>query len=300
MPFRSGYVAIVGRPNVGKSTLLNALLGQKIAITSPKVQTTRHRLRGVLTLGHRGQIVFVDTPGISKPIDALGEFISHEAQQGLAESDVVVLVVDASCDPGQGDAWLAQQIQALKKPTLLVLNKQDQVKDATTREARRAAYQALFGEKDIKTVGLSAKTGKQLQSLPKLILSELPEGPLLYDEETVTDQSIRHLAQELIREQAMRLTEEELPHRIAVMIERFDESQPHTVAIDATLYVDQPSQKGMLIGKGGQMIRQIGESARKEIEPLVERPVYLALTVKVKPNWRKDPVFLADLGWKIS
>jgi GTPase len=294
---RAGFIAIVGRPNVGKSTLLNALLGQKVAITSPRVQTTRHRIRGVLTLEGRGQIVFLDTPGISKPMDKLGEFLSHEAEQALNDADSFLLVVDGSLPMGKGDQWLAEQLKATGKFIFLLINKIDRVKEKEHREKLRNTYLTLFEEYptwDYLTV--SAITGKRLQDLPRLLLKRLPEAPPIYAEDDLTDQRIRDIAQEMIREKAMLLTEDELPHGIAVFIEKYDESDPDCTRIYAIVYVDQKSQKGMVIGKNGQMIKQIGQAARKDIEELVENKVFLDLQVKVKENWRRDLQFLKLLG----
>lgn len=295
--YRAGFVAIVGRPNVGKSTLMNALLGQKVAITSNRVQTTRTRIRGVLTMPGKGQIVFLDTPGFSKPLDKLGEFLTQEARFALEEAEVFLFVVDGSGMAGKGDQWLAEQLRATGRFVLLIVNKVDQVAEVERRKVIRQSYQALFEGYELwDDLTVSAKTGKRLSELPKKLLRRLPHGPAIYDEEQVTDQRMRDIAEEMIREKAMRFTADELPHSIAIRIEKYDESDPECTRITAVLYVEHTSQKGMLIGKGGQMIKKIGEAARKEIEEMADSKIFLDLTVKVKENWRKDPQFLREMG----
>lgn len=295
--FRSGFVALLGRPNVGKSTLLNRLVGQKIAITSPVAQTTRHRIKGVFT-SEKGQIVFLDTPGFSKPLDKLGNYLSDESRAALSEADVFVLVVDATQPPGKGDAWVCEQIRETGKFVLLVLNKVDALKN---KPAKLQEHRALYAEllKDYlnsKMMGVSAKTGKNVNELVGLITRKLPEGPAYYPEDVVTDQRLREITAEIIREKVLLNTREEIPHSVAVGIETFDESDPALTRIEATLYVDQKSQKGILIGQGGSMIKTIGMQARTEIEEMLENKVHLALYVKIKENWRKDNAFLKSLG----
>lgn len=294
---RAGFVAIIGRPNVGKSTLMNALVGQKIAIASPRVQTTRSRIRGILTIPQRGQIVFLDTPGVLKPKDKLGEHLVSEAEKSLEEANAFLFVVDASMPPGPGDQWLAEHLIKTGKYLLFLINKIDQVKDPELRKKRREEYLRLLESyQNWDYLTISALTGKRLQEIPKLLIKHLPEAELIYSADELTDQHMRSIAQEMIREKAMQFTEEELPHSIAVLIDRFDESDPACIRIYATLFVDQKSQKGMVIGKQGQMIKKIGQAARKEIESMLEAPVYLDLNVKVKENWRKDSQFLRSLG----
>jgi len=295
--FRSGFVAILGRPNVGKSTLLNRLVGQKIAITSPVAQTTRHRIKGVVTT-EKGQIVFLDTPGFSKPLDRLGNYISDESLAALNEADLFVLVVDASQPPGKGDAWVAEQIKATGKFVILVLNKVDTLKNRQAKLIEhRLQYAKLFeGYPNSRMISLSAKTGRNLSELTEAVIRKLPEGPMYFPEEAVTDQRMREISAEIIREKVLLNTREEIPHSVAVGIESFDESQADLIRIDAVLYVDQKSQKGILIGQQGSMIKTIGIQAREEIEELVEQKVHLALNVKVRENWRKDAVFLKSLG----
>ncbi len=295
--FRSGFVALLGRPNVGKSTLLNRLVGQKIAITSPVAQTTRHRIKGVVT-SDKGQIIFLDTPGFSKPLDKLGNYLSDESLAALNEADVFVLVVDASQPPGRGDLWVAQQIRETGKFAILVLNKIDALKNRPeVLIEHRMLYARLFeGYADSRVISLSAKTGKNIDELSEAVIRKLPEGPAYFPEDAVTDQRMREISAEIIREKLMLNTREELPHSVAVSIESFDESNDERIHIDAVLYVDQKSQKGIVIGHQGSMIKTIGMQAREEIEEMLEQKVHLALNVKVRENWRKDPVFLKSLG----
>ncbi len=299
--FRSGFVAIVGRPNVGKSTLLNQLIGEKIAITSPVAQTTRHRIKGVVTQ-EKGQVIFLDTPGFSKPLDSLGTLLTQEGMAALSEADVVVVVVEADEEPGKGDYWVMAQAIQSQKPIILVLNKSDSLKKKASPSVpgQKAAYLNLFQSIDAKAepetiLAISAKTGKHVANLLDSILRLLPEGPAYYPEDSLTDQRLREISAEMIREKILHRTLEELPHSVAVAIETFEEKDTST-HIRATLYVDQDSQKGILIGKNGQMIKTIGSDAREDIETLLGHAVYLELTVKVKKNWRKDPRFLKSLG----
>lgn len=295
--YRSGFAALLGRPNVGKSTLLNRLVGQKIAITSPVAQTTRHRIKGVVS-SEKGQIVFLDTPGFSKPLDKLGSFLTDESLAALSEADCFVMVVDVSLPPGKGDEWVASQIRETGKFVLLVLNKSDILKNKPVKLLEhRKAYNELFkGYANAKALSVSAKTGKHMSELVETIIRKLPEGPAYYPDDAVTDQRLREISAEIIREKVLLNTREEIPHSVAIGIETFDESDPAIVRIEATLYVDQKSQKGILIGQAGSMIKEIGTQARLEIENLLEQKVHLALNVKLKENWRKDRGFLKSLG----
>lgn len=295
--YRSGFVALLGRPNVGKSTLLNRLVGQKIAITSPVPQTTRHRIKGVVS-NEKGQVIFLDTPGFSKPLDKLGTFLTDESLAALSEADAFLMVVDVSIPPGKGDEWVAAQIQATGKFVLLVLNKSDILKNKPVRLLEhRKAYNDLFkGYPRVKALSVSAKTGKNLSELIETAIRKLPEGPAYYPEDAVTDQRLREITAEIIREKVLLNTREEIPHSVAIGIEAFNEDNPEITHIEATLYVDQKSQKGILIGQAGSMIKEIGIQARYEIEKLLEQKVHLALNVKLKENWRKDRVFLKSLG----
>lgn len=295
--YRSGFVALLGRPNVGKSTLLNRLVGQKIAIASPIAQTTRHRIKGVVSRA-QGQAIFLDTPGFSKPLDRLGGYLSEESLAALKEADVFVLVVDASQPAGKGDAWVAEQIKATGRFALLVLNKSDILKNQPVRLLEhRKQYNDLFkGYPHRSVLGISAKTGKNVESVIETVIRKLPEGPMYYPDDAVTDQRMREITAEIIREKVLLNTREEIPHSVAVGIDLFDESRADITHIEATLYVDQKSQKGILIGQGGSMIKTIGIEARPEIEEMLENRVHLALQVKIKENWRKDPAFLKSLG----
>lgn len=295
--FRSGFVALLGRPNVGKSTLLNRVVGQKIAITSPVAQTTRHRIKGVVT-SDKGQVIFLDTPGFSKPLDKLGNYLTDEGKAALSEADLFILVVDASQIPGRGDAWVAEQIRATGKFFILVLNKIDTLKNKPAKlQEHRTLYSELLKDyPNSQMIGISAKTGKSTDDLMDMVIRKLPEGPAYYPEDAVTDQRMREITAEIIREKVLLNTQDEIPHSVAIGIESFDESDPEITRIEASLYVDQKSQKGMLIGKGGTMIKTIGMQAREEIEEMIEGKVHLGLQVKIKENWRKDPVFLKSLG----
>jgi GTP-binding protein Era len=283
---------------MGKSTLLNRLIGQKVAITSHVAQTTRHRIKGIIT-EPEGQVVLLDTPGFSKPLDQLGTYLSQEAEAALSEADALMMVVDLSMMPGKGDEWVAEQLQKTGKFILLVMNKMDLVKTKLEiKRQRELAYRHLFsGYTHWDSISVSARTGKNMAELPQLLISKMPEGPAYYGEDAVTDQRMREIAAEMIREKVLRLTQEEIPHSVAVGIETFEEdAEKKLTRIKATLYVDQPSQKGILIGKAGQMIKQIGVDARKDLEKLTDMQVFLELNVKVKHNWRKDAQFLQSLG----
>jgi GTP-binding protein Era len=291
MTQKSGFVALVGRPNAGKSTLLNRLIGQKIAITSRVAQTTRYRIKGILQ-HPQGQAVLLDTPGFSKAQDALTHYLVEQAKAGLSEADALLWVVDATLAPGTGDAWMATQLSALNKPVILALNKADRLaaKPAVLQQ-HTDAYSALLAAPPVLWVG-SALTGKRVKQLPDLIINLLPEGPLYYDPEVVTDQRLRELAAEMIREQVLRQTQEEIPHSVAVLLDSFDESDPACVRITATLVVNQPSQKKILVGHKGEQIKHIGMYARRSIEGLLNQPVFLGLTVEVRKNWRRDARFI--------
>lgn len=303
--FRSGFVALLGRPNVGKSTLLNQLVGQKIAITSAVMQTTRHRIKGIVTRPD-GQVIFLDTPGFAKTMNAqdqLGHYLTDEGKAALNEADVFLVVVDGTEPPGRGDKWILEQAVASQKPVLMIMNKLDRLKDSPKYATHKALYEQLAQSQmgiQVPLVVVSAKTGKFTSKILEKVVALLPEGPAYYDTDAVTDQRLREIAAEMIREQVLHLTSEEIPHSVAVGIDRFEENQPSAkgpiTRITASLYVDQDSQKPILIGQQGQMIKQIGLQARKQIETLMEGPVHLALEVKVKKNWRRDPKFLQSLG----
>lgn len=293
-PFRSGLVAIVGRPNVGKSTLINRLVGQKIAITSDKPQTTRHAIQGVVTLPE-AQLVLVDTPGIHKPHHLLGESIVKAATDTLSQVDLRVLLVDAQEPAGKGDAFIAELLQKSELPTILALNKVDRVRQVPERIF--ASYRALGDF--VAVVPLSARTGRNTRSLLEAIVAQLPEGPRYYEDDVPTDQTLRVLAAELIREQILRLTAEEIPHSVAVRIDTFDEAV-RPVRIEATIFVERDSQKGIVIGDGGERLKAIGQAARGQIEKQVGEQVYLGLWVKVLKNWRREKTQLKRLGYVVD
>jgi GTP-binding protein Era len=293
--FRSGFVALLGRPNVGKSTLLNALVGQKIAITSPVAQTTRNRLRGILTLP-QGQIILVDTPGIHKPHHRLGEILVKNAQTLVRSVDVVLFLVDGSQLAGTGDQFIAAWLARQKTPVVLGLNKQDVVPAAQV-EAITASYQALLPTAPL--LRFSALTGQGISELQTQLLQMLPPGPCYYPPEMVTDQPERFIMAELIREQILHLTREEVPHAVAVVVDRVEET-PQVTRIFATIVVERPSQKAIIIGHQGQMLKTIGTQARQEMQKLVNGPVYLELFVKVEPKWRQTPYLLRDLGYRLE
>jgi GTP-binding protein Era len=282
---------------VGKSTLLNQLVGQKIAIASPVAQTTRHRIKGVVTKPE-GQVIFLDTPGFSKPLDQLGGYLTEESLAALKEADVFMLVLDASVPIGRGDAWVAEQIKETGRFVLLVLNKCDVLKNKPEllKQHRLQAAHLFAGYGNKAILSISAKTGKNVLNIIDTVLQQLPEGPAYYPEDAVTDQRLREITAEIIREQVLLNTREEIPHSVAVGIDDFDESRSELSTISATLYVDQKSQKGILIGQGGTMIKTIGSAARPLIEDMLEKQVHLVLQVKLRENWRKDTTFLKSLG----
>jgi GTP-binding protein Era len=292
---KSGLVALVGRPNVGKSTLLNALLGQKLAIVSDKPQTTRSAVRGVL---HRpeGQIVLVDTPGLHKPRTLLGQRLNDLVRGTLAEVDLVLQLVDAAAGVGAGDRFLAGELAKVATPKLCVVNKLD----AASRAKVAAALQAAAGLGDYaEIVPVSARTGEQLELLVELLLRHLPEGRPLYPEGHTSDEPEQHLVAELIREKALAVVREELPHSVAVLVEEMgpDPEREDLLVIRANLFVERASQKPIVLGKGGSVLRDIGTRARQELEALFGTKVYLDLRVKVAKEWQRDPRQLSRLGF---
>jgi len=292
---KSGLVALVGRPNVGKSTLLNALLGQKLAIVSDKPQTTRSAVRGVL---HRpeGQIVLVDTPGLHKPRTLLGQRLNDLVRGTLAEVDLVLQLVDAAAGVGAGDRFLAGELAKVATPKLCVVNKLD----AASRAKIAAALQAAAGLGDYaEIVPVSARTGEQLELLVELILRHLPEGRPLYPEGHTSDEPEQHLVAELIREKALDVVRDELPHSVAVLVEEMgpDPDRQDLLVIRANLFVERAIQKPIVLGKGGTGLRDIGTRAREELEALFGTKVYLDLRVKVAKEWQRDPRQLSRLGF---
>ena len=298
---RSGFVAVMGKPNVGKSTLMNAYLGQKIAIVSRKPQTTRNRLLGILTMEQdRGdladaQIIFVDTPGIHQPLHKLGEYMVETAVRAMPEADVVLLLVDVSRPPGDEDRQIASILRAqCHVPVLLVLNKADLLQpEAVT--AHVEAYQALgkFGD----WLLVSALRGDNLDRLLEATIERLPFGPRYYPEEQVTDQQLRFIAAELVREQVLRHLRQEVPYSVAVVVQEFKERSKDLTYISANVFVERDTQKAIILGHRGAMIKRIGQDARHEIEKLLGTRVYLELWVKVKKKWRKDERELRRLGY---
>lgn len=283
--YKFGYVGIIGRPNVGKSTILNRLIGQKIAIATNKAQTTRRRINGILTTDE-AQIVFVDTPGIHKPIDKLGECLVDEAKSAIPDVDLLLFVVDGSTTAGRGDKWIVDNV--LKNYTgdmLIVVNKYDLIKDIKKREENLLTYKMLF-EKNYSCIKISAKTGRNFDTLINNIVRKLPAGEKVYDDETITDETMRDIARELIREKILLYTHDEVPHSVAVIIESYEELK-NLDRICAKIIVEQETQKGILIGKQGQMLKKIGTDARKELELTADKKVFLDLQVKVIKDWRK-------------
>ncbi len=294
---RSGFVAVIGRPNVGKSTLINRLLGQKIAIVSSRPQTTRVRQLGILT-GDNSQIVFVDTPGLHKPRHQLGEFMVEVAQQALADADVILFVVEASCPPGAGDRLIAEQIKAAapEVPVLLVANKID-ITPADKLQANIDAYLQMVQPAD--WIALSALQASGMEDLLGRLIARLPEGPRYYPPDQITETYSRQIAAELVREKVLNNTHDEIPHAVAVEITEFKERENGVTYIAATIYVERESQKAIIIGKSGQMLKKIGAQARVEIEQMLGCKVYLQLWVKELPNWRSDEAILRRLGYRI-
>lgn len=294
--FKSGFVTLVGRPNVGKSTLMNRIIGQKIAITSNKSQTTRNRIQTVYH-DDRGQIVFLDTPGIHKAKNKLGEFMVNAAESTFKEVDLVLWLVEATTYIGQGERHIAQELKKSSAPVILVMNKIDKVRKDELLECMNAYKDILdFAE----MVPVSAQNGENVDDLIETMFSYLEEGPQFYDEDTITDQPVRQIVAELIREKALRLLQDEIPHGIAVSIDSMKERPGKNLFydIDATIVCERDSHKGIIIGKQGAMLKRIGTAARKEIEDFLEAKVNLKLWVKVKKDWRDSDFLLKNFGFK--
>ena len=292
---KSGFVAIIGRPNVGKSTLQNQILGQKIVITTDKAQTTRKRIKGIYT-NKEGQIVFVDTPGVHKPLNKLGEFLLDEAKIAVPDADVILFLVDGSESAGKGDKWIAQHLLQTKIPIVIVMNKVDKVKKPEKVEENLLSYKTLF-EENLPVVRISAKTGRNIDTLMNNIFKKLPEGEPLYPEDVVTEETMRDVTEEIIREKILLNTSDEIPHSVAVKVTNYQEKE-EIDKIYATIYCEQKSQKGILIGKGGSLLKKIGTEARLELEKIVEKKVYLQLEVKVEKDWRKKQNILKNFGYQ--
>ncbi len=295
---KSGFVAIVGRPNVGKSTLMNRIIGQKIAITSKKPQTTRNQIRTVYT-SDEGQIVFVDTPGVIKSKNKLGDYMVGATSSAVKDVDLILWLVEPSDYIGEGDKAIADKLKNSKVPVVLVINKLDTIKKSDVI-IFMDAYRKIMDFAEI--VPISAFKGENVDELIKVIFSYLKEGPYFFDEDTITDQPSRQIAAELIREKALRLLDKEIPHGIAVVIDvmqyRKTSSGQGIYDIDATIICERDSHKGIIIGKGGQMLKKIGQDARIDIEKMMETKVNLHLFVKVKNNWRDSDYLVKNFGYK--
>lgn len=290
--YKSGFVTLIGRPNVGKSTLLNFLVGQKVAIMSPQPQTTRNKISGIYT-DDQEQIVFIDTPGIHKPKNKLDDFMDKSSYSALDEVDVVLFMVEPE-PAGKGDQYIAELLKKIKKPVFLVINKIDKVHPDKLLSIIDS-YKNLGDFAEI--VPISASQGNNVSELIKTIAKYLPEGPQFYDADQLTDRPEYFIVAELIREQVLKLTHEEVPHATAVVVDRMRDHEGGKLQIEATIYVERPGQKGIIIGKKGQMLKQIGIAARQEIEALLGEKVNLRLWVKVQKNWRSDPAFLKSIGY---
>lgn len=294
--FKSGFIGIIGRPNVGKSTLMNHLVGQKIAITSPVAQTTRNRLQGILTTD-KAQFIFVDTPGIHKPHHELGKVLVKNAQNAINAVDLVLFVVDSSVVAGGGDRYIVELLQKTKTPVILGLNKSDQ--QPSNYDPLDESYLEFSKAYNWSMIKFSALTGVGLEELPKILINNLELGPYYYPPDLVTDQPERFIMGELIREQILLQTRQEIPHSVAVVIEKVEET-PTLTRISAAINVERDSQKGILIGQKGTMLKAIGIAARQQIQKLIAGDVYLQLFVKVEPKWRQSRISLAEFGYRLE
>ncbi len=294
---KSGFVALIGRPNVGKSTLMNRIIGQKVAITSRKPQTTRNRIRGIYTC-ESGQLVFLDTPGIHKAKNRLGSYMVEAAKKSLLEADAVLWLVEAGSDPGEGDRQIAKLLVDSRVPSILVVNKCDRIKKDLVADTLER-YETLGEFKDVFAV--SAKHGTNVGQLLDALFAYMPYGPMYYDEYAVTDQSVRQIAAEIIREKALRLLGEEVPHGIAVTIEKMQKRSGRGITdVEAIIICEKASHKGMIIGKNGSMLKQIGSDARADIEDMVQSRVNLQLWVKLRKEWRDSNTLLKNYGYDKS
>lgn len=289
--FKSGYVALIGRPNVGKSTLVNQVVGQKVVIATPKPQTTRRRIKGIFT-NEQAQIVFFDTPGVTKPLDKLGEFLLDESKCSIPDADVILFIVDVSEKAGKGDKWIAKNLLDTQIPIILVLNKVDLIKNPLKKEEHLLSYKTLF-EKNLPTVKISAKTGRNIDTLIKNIIRKLPEGAPVYDADDVTDESMRNIAKEIIREKILLHTNDELPHSVAIVIDEYKEEE-NIDNILASIYVETESQKGIMIGKSAGMLKKISIDARIELEEIAQKKIFLNIQVKVQKKWRQNQKKVKD------
>lgn len=294
--FKSGFIALIGRPNVGKSTLMNNVLKRKVSIISPKPQTTRNQIQGIYTTDNE-QIIFIDTPGIHKPHHQLGDFMNKESLSTLRDVDIIVLVIDATSLFGGGDEFILNELKKVDTPVVLVVNKIDLVKDKNKLFLNILKFQENFEFKDVYYI--SALTGEKVDEFLNELSSLLDEGPKYYDEDTITDHPEEFIICELIREKVLMLTNEEVPHSVAVVLEemKHNDENPDLIDIRATIYVERQSQKKIIIGKGGELIKKVGTLARKEIVMLLGQKVYLELWVKVEENWRNKHSQLKRMGY---
>ncbi|MDC2863368.1 MULTISPECIES: GTPase Era [unclassified Bacillus (in: firmicutes)] len=292
--FKSGFVSIIGRPNVGKSTFLNRIIGQKIAIMSDKPQTTRNKIQGVYT-ENDAQVVFIDTPGIHKPKHKLGDFMVKMAQTTIKEVDIVLFMVNAEEGFGRGEEFIIEKLQETKQPVFLVINKIDQVHPEELL-GLIDRYRTLYNFAEI--VPISALQGNNIDALIGAIKKYLPEGPQYYPENQVTDHPERFIIAELIREKVLHLTREEVPHSVAVVIDAIQKREGGAIYVNATIIVERPSQKGIVIGKQGKMLKEVGKRARLDVESLLGSRVFLELWVKVQKDWRNKMSQLRDLGFR--
>lgn len=294
--YKCGYAVVLARPNVGKSTLVNFITGQKIAITTNTAQTTRKQIKGILTEDD-AQIVFIDTPGVHKPLNKLGEYLHEQSTSAIDDSDVILFLVDITQKAGKGDIWIVENcIKKSKKPVIIVANKIDLIKDEEKKEANIISYKILFDE-NLPIIKVSAKTGKNIPKLIETIKSYLPNSPKLYPDDIITDQNMRMIASEVIREKIILNTKDEIPHSVAVLIDEY-KTENGIDKIKATIFVSADSQKGIIIGKNGSMLKKIGTDSRLELEEIIEGKVFLELFVKVKKNWQKDKTALKLLGYE--
>lgn len=292
--FKSGFVAIIGRPNVGKSTFMNRVLGQKVAIMSDKAQTTRNKVQGVLTTDD-AQIIFIDTPGIHKPKHVLGDYMMKIAKNTLREVDAILFMVNVEESLGRGDEFIIEMLKSSKTPVFLVLNKIDLIHpDQLIAEIEK--YKDLLPFAEI--VPISALQGNNVDRLVEVIGGYLPEGPMYYPKDQISDHPEQFIVAELIREKALHLTSQEIPHAIGVAVEKMTRESEERVHIEATIYVERDSQKGIVIGKQGKMLKEIGKRARQDIEMLLGSKVYLELWVKVQKDWRNKPNFIRQIGYR--
>lgn len=300
MSFHSGFVCILGRPNAGKSTLLNALVGEKLAIISPKPQTTRNRILGIINVPQQkgrdaGQIVLIDTPGVHRPDSSLGRKMMADVREAMGGCDLILLIVDAKKKWDVADTFIFDLVKKSATPVFLLLNKIDLLADKRDLLPLISQFQQLRDFQEIIPISALKKTG--LADLLQCVLKALPKGPAHFPEDQITDQPLRFMAAELIREQILMQTREEVPHAVSVLVDQYEEGEKLT-RIAATIYCDRNSQKSILVGKGGQMLKKIGTTARMDIEKMVGTRVFLELFVKVQPGWRESRQFVEELDWR--